>query len=507
MEVTVAAVYVGFLLLAAKVAEEFMERIGFPSFLGAILAGVILGEGVLGIVPSEAMERAAILFMIGINFTLFLAGVEELSNPAMLMPTRQELLYGILLLGLPTLTAFSLLYYIGLEASTAVGLALILAIVSVGPLVKILMAKGGIGNREISILRTALLSELGGLVIFNAVATQGFNLLRLLESAVFVGFILFIGRHYLDDVLMAVERYVAAREAPFAIVIALIVTASYIAEIMGFNAAVTALIFGAFLSEYMMQRPLYLERIRALTYGLLEPLFFIGIGLQATRVDIVSLAYASAFFTAVSAPKLYIAWLQGLQGRELLAFLAKGGVDAALLSTMLQTGRIGGQLYTATLVAILLSAVSASASARITERAPEVPRLRVKDLPLDRDIVREDTYADYAAEIVSKRGAAVVVDENLHPVGYIVAEDFVGISSELLSHIPVKFLLRMEVPVVRADTTVAELLSDPSILHEPIIAVVNDRGEIIGTLNARKLLHVLLHPKHGRLEAKEGGET
>jgi Kef-type K+ transport system membrane component KefB len=95
-DLAVAAVTVGLLLLAAKLSEEAMERLGFPGFLGAILAGVLLGSGGLGFVSMDSVESASILFFIGISFTLFLAGVEELSNPAFIVPSKNDVVYGLL---------------------------------------------------------------------------------------------------------------------------------------------------------------------------------------------------------------------------------------------------------------------------------------------------------------------------------------------------------------------------------------------------------------------------
>jgi Kef-type K+ transport system membrane component KefB len=504
-ELAVAAVIVGLLLFAAKLSEEAVERIGFPGFLGAILAGVLLGEGGLGVVRFEDVESAAILFFIGINFTLFLAGVEELSNPAFIVPSKSDLAYGLLFLAAPTAVAIVLVALVEptLTLPVAVALAIVLSVASAGPLVKVLLARGEVGPREASLLRMALVSELSGLTVFNALA-QGFDLVKLVASIAFVLSVVYVGRGYLDEFLLAVEKYIAVREAPFAIVVALVLTASYLAEIVGFNSAVTALVFGAFLSEYLMERPLYLERIRAFTYGFLEPLFFIGVGLQATEVSYAPLALSLLLFASTAAAKVAVAKLRRLQLWEAVSLLAKGGVDAALLSTMLQSNLISANLYTASLMAIILSSIAASSAVRIRRRVPEPLRLKLKDIPLDRDIVREDSYADYAAEIVSRKGAAVVVDDNLHPVGYITAEDFVGISTELLSKLPVRLLLRMEVPVVAGDTTVSQLLSDPSLIHEPIIAVVNEHGEVIGTISPRKLLAVLLH-KHPTRKTGKGG--
>jgi len=495
-----AAVLVGMLLLASKIGEEVAERIRLPGFIGSVLAGLVLSSAVLGVVTPEDLESASLLFMLGINFTLFLAGIEELSNPSLLVPRRQDIIATFLLLSSSMISTLAVLWILtDVSLRTALGIGLIMSIISAGPLMKILLSKGILGEREIAAMRVCLLVEIVSLILFNTV-TQGFNVTKLVQSAAFVALVYMVGRHYLDEILMFIERHMAVKEAPFAIVVAMVIMAGYIAEALGFNAAVTALLLGVFLSEYMELRPLYLERIRAFTYGFLEPLFFIGIGVHAIRPSATTLVISAALLLAASLPKIAIASMEGFQGRERLIYLAKGGVDAALLLSLLQAKLLGYNIYTATLVAVIASTILSSLSFRVSERKPDALRLRLHDIDLDMDIIHVDERAEYAAKIVSEKGAAVVVDEYMRPVGYVTAEDFVEADPQLLRRLPLRFFLRTEVPIVPADKTLVEILSDISLLHEPIIAVVNDRGEIVGTITTRKLLSLLLQPSAKRKE-------
>src|SRR5918998_4622315 len=61
-------------LLAAKVGDELFKRIGPPALVGEILAGVVVGPSVLGLVePDETLEVFAEL---GVVFLLFWVGLE-----------------------------------------------------------------------------------------------------------------------------------------------------------------------------------------------------------------------------------------------------------------------------------------------------------------------------------------------------------------------------------------------------------------------------------------------
>ena len=61
-------------LLAAKLGDELFKRIGQPAIVGEILAGVLIGPSVIGLVePSEVLEVFAEL---GVVFLLFWVGLE-----------------------------------------------------------------------------------------------------------------------------------------------------------------------------------------------------------------------------------------------------------------------------------------------------------------------------------------------------------------------------------------------------------------------------------------------
>jgi len=61
-------------LVAAKVAAEVAERIGVPAVVGEILAGVVVGPSVLGLVePGEVLRTLAEL---GVILLLLQVGLE-----------------------------------------------------------------------------------------------------------------------------------------------------------------------------------------------------------------------------------------------------------------------------------------------------------------------------------------------------------------------------------------------------------------------------------------------
>ncbi|MET1101494.1 MAG: cation:proton antiporter [Pyrodictiaceae archaeon] len=493
METYLLAILAGVILISAKLGEGIFQRIGLPGLLGAIMAGLVIGPAGLGIVSHDILRELSLLLSIGISFTLFLSGVEEFSNPAILRPNKREFLYSIMLLVLtiiPLYFVVSLVWKAGLEARLAYSTAL--AVVSLGPLIKIILESEAIDEKLLSVLRVSLIAELISIIVFNT-AYRGLNLLDFTLSALFVTTVYFTGRRYLDRGLRLIEKYFFVKEAPFAVIIGMILAVSYLAELIGFNAAVTALLLGMFLSSYLSKRPAYLERIRAITHGFLEPLFFAGVGLYAARITSYMVLVA-AIISLLVAPRLLIGKKLGLSPRESLVLAAKGGVDAAMLLTLLRTGMISQDAYVTGIMTLVASTTFAGLAFKITRPSVEFWRLPVGAMPLENNVVYYAEKASYAARLASIYGAVVVVDEEYKPIGYITAEDLVDLDPRLLEKIAAVIISRPEIPVVNSNTLVAEILQD-QLMREPIIAIVDGEGSLIGTLTPKKLLQILLKPK------------
>ncbi len=485
------AIMLGLILAAAKLGEELAARIGLPAFIGAIIAGIILGRAGLGIVEPKHLEGLALILGIGINFTLFLAGVEELSNPRLFRPSGKEVAASAVILSFSSLAITAYLLAVKhLPLDTGLAYSLAVSMISLGPLMK-LLAERGIDEKALRLLRVGLLVELSALIMFNSVF-KGFNILIFIETMAVAAAVLWLGRILLARALHRIEKHLAAREAPFALIVAMVIMTGYIAEALGFNAAVTALLLGIFAADYLVRRPAYLERIRAFTYGFLEPLFFAGVGLYAARPTFSELADVAIMFTILVLSRLAGGLLLGVSGKEQLALLAKGGVDAAMLMSLVQLGLVSEGLYTAGVTVLVAATIVSGFHAPGLKPAPELWRTRVADLPLDHAAVYYREPAIHAARIVARRSAAVVVDEEYKPIGYVVAEDLVEVDPRLLEKLPTFIFSRPEVPVVNKNELVAEVLSDPSMVHEPIIAVVDDDGTLIGTITPRDLLEQVM---------------
>ena len=64
-----ALVFIGVLLLLAKLGEEIFEKFRPVSYVAAIIIGIIIGPGVLGVI--NILPNISLFIALGINFLLF----------------------------------------------------------------------------------------------------------------------------------------------------------------------------------------------------------------------------------------------------------------------------------------------------------------------------------------------------------------------------------------------------------------------------------------------------
>jgi Kef-type K+ transport system membrane component KefB len=101
--------------LAAKIAGEGMERIGQTAVLGELLAGVVIGPGVLGLVHESAVLHA--LAELGVLILLFEVGLES-DLHELLRAGLQATLVAVVGVVVPFAAGFAVMAWLGFSPSS-----------------------------------------------------------------------------------------------------------------------------------------------------------------------------------------------------------------------------------------------------------------------------------------------------------------------------------------------------------------------------------------------------
>jgi Kef-type K+ transport system membrane component KefB len=281
------------MLVAAKLLGELAERIGQPAVLGELVAGVLLGASLLGVVPSEgpAAEIVHVLAELGVVLLLFEIGLETDLREMFRVGTA-SLSVATVGVVLPFLFGFAYWAYLPHAAiggttnltTAAIFVGATLTATSVGITARVLSDLNQMNSPEARIIiGAAVIDDVLGLVILTVVSglVAGTSLAPLGIVRIFavaVGFLVvavLVGRYVaprLFDLVVRMQvRYVLL---VFAISFALGLSA--VAALAG-----SALIIGAFAAGLILSGTNQfdtIEREVRPVASIFTPIFFVSVG-------------------------------------------------------------------------------------------------------------------------------------------------------------------------------------------------------------------------------------
>jgi Kef-type K+ transport system membrane component KefB len=281
------------MLVGAKLLGELAERIGQPAVLGELVAGVVLGGSVLGVVPASgtAADLVRVFAELGVVLLLFEIGLETDLREMFRVGTA-SLSVAMVGVVLPFALGFAYWAYVPHAASggitdlttAAVFVGATMTATSVGITARVLSDLSRMNTQEARIIiGAAVIDDVIGLVILTVVSgmaagasVSAFGILRI--SAVAVGFLVIavlVGRfavpRLFDLVVRMRVRYVLLVFA-FAFVLGL----SAVAAVAG-----SALIIGAFAAGIILSGTNQfdtIEREVRPVASIFAPIFFVSVG-------------------------------------------------------------------------------------------------------------------------------------------------------------------------------------------------------------------------------------
>jgi Kef-type K+ transport system membrane component KefB len=268
------------ILAVAWALGAVFVRFGLPIMLGELLAGIVLGPALLGVVSSSPPLQ--FLADLGIFFAMFYAGMEM--DPRELVkhiwPSLAVALGGFVL---PfVLGYFTCRLYGGtLYQSLFVGMGLSITAIAVQAVIlqNMQVHRTKVGHIIIGaaiaddILSLICLSVLLGLAESGAIQAAGL-LLIIFKVVLFFVFTILVG-HFVIPVLTRRLKDLDGKGFTFALLSALIMAAA--AEMAGLHLVIGAFLAGQFVRKEIMDEKIYYaisDRFFGISYGFLMPVFF-----------------------------------------------------------------------------------------------------------------------------------------------------------------------------------------------------------------------------------------
>lgn len=269
-------------LTAAKLCGALAKAIGQPTVLGELVAGVLLGSSVFGLVNPE-VEVVHLLAELGVILLLFAIGLETDLGKLLKVGGASAAVAAVGVI-LPFALGYAACRLLGLSNLVAIVSGAALTATSVGITARVLSDLGRLQEPESQIvLGAAVIDDIIGLVILTVVAglAQGEQVTALgvtRITAVAFGFLiatLVVGSFVVPHLVKATSRI----ELPGTITILALILAFSLAWLA--DRAGSAVIIGAFAAGLLLARTPQAHEIEHGITGLghfFVPLFFVSVG-------------------------------------------------------------------------------------------------------------------------------------------------------------------------------------------------------------------------------------
>lgn len=286
---------ISIIIIAAKLGGYLSIRLGQPSVLGELVAGIILGPTVLNMLHAwpvfasdEALgESLTLMAEIGVILLMFLAGL-ELEIGELLRSGKVATLAGTLGVIAPLTLGLgaSLMFGYGVNEAVFVGLAMSATSVSISAqtLIELGVLRSRVG---LGLLGAAVFDDILVILLLSTAAivmgtsgTEASLIVTVLKMALYLAGVIIVGLWLIPPATRIISDLpISQGLVAFALAVCLLFAFS--AEVFGGMASIT----GAFLAGLFFARTPLAPKIKigvsAIAYGFFVPIFFVNIGLES----------------------------------------------------------------------------------------------------------------------------------------------------------------------------------------------------------------------------------
>jgi Kef-type K+ transport system membrane component KefB len=392
---------VALIIIVARLTGLLFKEIGQPIVMGEIVAGIILGPSVLGLLlpdvsqfifPKSSLSNLQVLSNIGLLIFMFIVGMEfklkvikeeartiiGISYASIILPFILGVLLALTILKSYLPTNFSFFTY-------ALYIGVAISITSFTVLARIMRDRGITNTRvgTIVISCTALNDIIAWCILAIVIATvkagsSTFAMYTFLFVAFYVALMILI----VKPLIKSLFRKNIGSNSPFFLVYSTLLVSSYISEVIGVH-----MLFGAFLAGTIMPedadfRKYVIDKLENFAFVLLLPLYFAFTGLRtqigllsnaATWIDCIVIIAVAIFgkFTGCTVS----AWLMGEPVKNSLSIgvlmNTRGLTELVVLNIGYELGILKPELFTIMVIMALFTTFITNPILNIINKMPD----------------------------------------------------------------------------------------------------------------------------------------
>ncbi len=380
------------MLLLGRLFAEVARRLKQPAVIGEILAGIIIGPTVLGLVQPDWFNFLfpvgdvsgvvlAGLVQVAVVMLLFIAGL-EVDLHIVLQQGKQSILTSMLGLVIPFMFGFTFPYFFPEFFGIADGqenlvfalfMGTAMAISALPVIVRILMDLNLFKSRMgLLVVASAMIDDVIGWLIFSVLISMISKdnhmpfISTLLLTVGFAAIMLTLGRGLLNRILPWINKNMAWPGGVLSLSLSLCFMGAAFTEYIGIHAIFGAFIVGVSLGDSKHFSERAKEIVHQFINNIFAPLFFVSIGLRvnfATNFDlpltliIIVIAFAGKIIGSGLGTKL-----GGFTWRESLAAAfgmnARGAMEIILGLVALENGLINEKVFVSLVIMALVTSMS-----------------------------------------------------------------------------------------------------------------------------------------------------
>ncbi len=359
------------ILVGAKVLGELAERSGFPSLVGEISAGILLGPALLGwVVPGETIE---IFSDIGIIVLLFISGA-QLNIRTFSRSEKAGMVTAVGGIAVPFLLGFLLGILSGLGMIVSLLIGTTLSITSIGisvrTLVDLRQLRSDAGTLIVSaaviddIIGILLLSILMAIAAGTAAGPAVFLPVSL--TIIFLVVMVYAGRWFIPWLFEKTAR-AHTHEMPYSVAIIIALATAAVAHAAGLHYSIGAFIAGLILGDSIRRDRSLFDSLSDFAFGFFVSIFFVYVGLLFPPFTSEVASFFLIPFIAVAFAGKIIGGYAGsrpfLTGRTApllvgIGLCPRGEIALVVAKVALTAGIIGSVLYSSIVIMVLATIFS-----------------------------------------------------------------------------------------------------------------------------------------------------
>ena len=301
------------IIITARLFGWLFRKIGQPSVIGEIIAGIFLGPSVVGmyfpeysslLFPIASLGNLQFLSQIGLILFMFVIGM-ELDLKVLKNKANDAVVISHASIIIPFALGIGLSYFIynkfappGVEfLSFSLFMGIAMSITAFPVLARIVQERGIHKTRLGAIVITCAAADditawclLAAVIAIVKAGTFASSLYVILLASVYVLMMLFLVKPFLKKVgdLYATRENLS--KPVVAIFLLTLIISSYLSEIIGIHALFGAFLTGAIMPDISRIRTIIIEKVEDVSLILLLPLFFVFTGLR-TQIGLINDPY------------------------------------------------------------------------------------------------------------------------------------------------------------------------------------------------------------------------